>query len=301
MSLNSWHRTSIKSKNTRFGCTRVISFMALLMCASLLISACGGLDLGSIIPGAGDGGQQAEGPGGTGDAGAGSGGASDGTGEPPAGGAGDAGDAGSFTDMFVPEDAFDLLGRLSVLAYRWEVISITDGEESPLNYYNEVRFEWLGQEEVDGEMTEKMHFTVDTGNKDEVDDIILWFNDEGLSVRAIVNGEEYMPELAAVYSEIIIPLLLTPFQELDSRFMDAMRADRISVASHSTERATIAGHDATVESFRGTGRMGGFPGGGDIELDVASILGLKMVLRGKVYDSDQSFELIFTPLEMESR
>ena len=80
--------------------------------------------------------------------------------------------------VYTFDDSTDLLNTFQEFGYEWD----EEGNSSS------VEWEVIGEEEIDGVMTK--HVLCSKFEYDETEEYEVWFNDEWLAVKAVVDGEE---------------------------------------------------------------------------------------------------------------
>lgn len=197
--------------------------------------------------------------------------------------------------LFDPTGPRDILEKFSRLSYKWENFTGSQLESSL-----EVKFAWLGQEELAGTTVDKISLTIVDDTEGTEDEMEIWLAADGETVRAITEGEEIPPEISGILTNSLLGVLTMPFKQFDIIFRNPWEDGRIRMTSHQVERQKIAGHNATVQTYRGGGDLADLDEDTEFEIEVAKFSEFEMMLRGEIFDEENN-SFVMTPLELELR
>lgn len=184
------------------------------------------------------------------------------------------------------------------------IYSLPDYEEVLKKYQSfaftsnghENRFEFLGEEEVNGVMTE--HYYLKVANDFEDREYEIWMNDEGFAERGSEPGSgEYDEDIGT--GDIWIGKILEPFYEFNVEFRYPIDYDDFTVESHDTATDTLLEHDVVIHTVKGVDKYSG-DDGIEYEVTVAEAADFEFILEYMLHDGHDE-KKVYELTEMELR
>lgn len=143
-------------------------------------------------------------------------------------------------DEFVNKEIYDV-PLFEELLKQFQTLTYTvNGHE---NHY-----EFLGEEEVDGVMTE--HFYLKVADDLDEGEYEIWMNDDDFAEKA-VNLETGRDDYDADSAHSWLSNLFTPFYEFNREFRYVYDFDELTITSHETHNDALLSHDVIVHTIKG--------------------------------------------------
>lgn len=163
------------------------------------------------------------------------------------------------------------------------------------NNGHENRIDFLGEEEIDGMMTN--HFYIKLADDNGATEYEVWMNDEGFSEKTLVLNDN--SELSGEVAYTKVSSVLEPLYEFNREFRQWIQADDFTVTSHETHTDKLLDYDVVVHTIKGVDRYGK-SGETEYEVVVADAGEFEFILEYKFHE-ESNLDYNFALTEMEFR
>lgn len=161
---------------------------------------------------------------------------------------------------------------------------------------HENRIDFLGEEEVDGVMTERFYLKI-ADDHGEVE-YEIWMNDEGLAEKAIaldLKGHEFSTDSAYTW----IGNTFKPLYEFNREFRYPIDSNDFTIDSHETHNDKLLDYDVVVHTLKGIDK---YSASGDTEYEVVvADAGEFEFILDYVFHDNNNEQKTFELTEMELR
>lgn len=136
-----------------------------------------------------------------------------------------------------------IIDTFQKLEFTMDTDVLDEGEELENEINQKITYEYLGEEELDGETVDYIKITLDAMGESEGE---YWINQDGIAVKLIKDGEEEGDSTA--FNSLFFPTLLEPFRQFESALASHVSQGDFKVTDHSTDEVEVLG--GAYESLR---------------------------------------------------